>query len=67
MSQTPVLDWTCSQCGAGEVYQLVPSAGGQATAPPAKSERTLPTLDWSCSHCGASQTYNLVPMVAART
>ena len=64
MSQTPVLDWTCSQCGASEIYRLVPSAGDQPSAPPAKSPRTLPTLDWSCAHCGASQTYELVPMAA---
>ncbi len=66
MSQTPVLDWTCSQCGASEIYRLVPSAGDQPTTPPARSERALPTLDWSCAHCGASQTYELVPMAAAR-
>ena len=64
MSQTPVLDWSCSQCGASETYTLVPSAGEHASAPPVSSGSTLPTLDWSCAHCGASQSYNLVPMAA---
>ena len=64
MSATRVLDWTCSQCGATEIYRLVPMAGEQPSAPPAKSGGTLPTLDWSCAHCGTSQTYELVPMAA---
>jgi predicted nucleic-acid-binding Zn-ribbon protein len=66
MSATRVLDWTCSQCGASEIYRLVPETGDQPTAPPTRSEHTLPTLDWSCSHCGASMAYELVPMAAAR-
>ena len=65
MSHTPVLDWTCSKCGANEIYRLVPSAGDEASAPPAQSASALPTLDWTCAHCGASQIYELVPMVAA--
>lgn len=62
MPQTPVLDWTCSQCGASEIYELVPSPLSDHKVAPSRSERSLPTLDWSCAHCGASQTYELVPM-----
>jgi predicted nucleic-acid-binding Zn-ribbon protein len=65
MQQTPVLDWTCSRCGASETYQLVPAAPGEPRAEPATNwKRKLATLDWTCSHCGSSETYELVPMSA---
>ena len=66
MSDTPVLDWRCSKCGANKIYglALIPPADRHA-APRARSERSLPTLDWTCADCGMSQVYELVPMAAA--
>jgi RNase P subunit RPR2 len=65
MARTPVLDWTCSRCGANETYQLVPpTPGDKRPNPPTDRKREIPTLDWTCAPCGASETYQLVPMSA---
>jgi RNase P subunit RPR2 len=65
MSDTPVLDWRCSKCGANKIYglALIPPAD-RPTAPRVRPEHSLPTLDWTCAHCGARQVYELVPMIS---
>jgi predicted nucleic-acid-binding Zn-ribbon protein len=62
MKQVATLDWTCSQCGTTETWQLVmtehrdepekPESGGPSHPPP--------TLDWTCAQCGRSETWQLV-------
>jgi hypothetical protein len=53
-------DWTCSQCGARETWELVrggSAPGDDAAARPAVARGTL---DFTCSRCGATETYMLV-------
>jgi predicted nucleic-acid-binding Zn-ribbon protein len=58
MADAPTLDFTCSQCGSMETYQLVSMEGG-GSAPPSGDQ--TPQLDFTCSSCGASETFQLVP------
>jgi predicted nucleic-acid-binding Zn-ribbon protein len=62
MSDNPVFDYTCRQCGATETYSLVPAQreSGAAGGTSAPTE-----IDFTCSRCGATETYSLVP--AARS
>jgi predicted nucleic acid-binding Zn ribbon protein len=55
MSEAPVFDYTCSQCGARETFQLVRMEGG-----PLPPQRPVPEFDFTCSQCGATDTYQLV-------
>jgi predicted nucleic acid-binding Zn ribbon protein len=57
MRDVPELDFTCSQCGNHDTYQLVP-AQRRSEAP----QRDVPTFDYTCSMCGARETYQLVPV-----
>ena len=61
MTEVPTLDWTCSQCGASETWELVkPDSSKTPDVHVGGAAGQAPTLDWTCSQCGASATYQLV-------
>ena len=62
MSDRPVLDYTCSKCGATDTYSLVPAArqSGEAGTRRAPNE-----IDFTCARCGSTETYSLVPAACA--
>jgi hypothetical protein len=63
MSNTPSIDYSCPDCGATTIYELVPSVHGHEHESRA-STRPIPSLDFSCSRCGATHTYTLMPATA---
>jgi DNA-directed RNA polymerase subunit RPC12/RpoP len=66
MSQAPSIDYKCTQCGARQIYELVPQEARPAEDEFEATPHEIPSIDFRCSRCGASQTYKLVPEGAAR-
>jgi hypothetical protein len=57
----PTLDWTCSQCGAMETWELVRAdESGRQGERPTSAPADPHTLDFSCSRCGTTETWMLV-------
>ena len=59
MSEVPVLDWRCTQCGEATTWQLVKPQPGREQTSLAELMREPPTLDWSCARCGAATPWML--------
>lgn len=66
MSQIPSIDYTCTHCGARQIFQLVPAEQRPTEEQVQAEPHDIPSIDFRCSRCGASQTYTLVPAAAAR-
>jgi hypothetical protein len=62
MREIATLDWTCSQCGTRDTWQLVMVDHRDAAegAEPAAAGHPAPTIDWSCTSCGSTETWQLV-------
>ena len=60
MTQVPVLDWRCTQCGEAMTWQLVKPQPGDGHVPLVNSSEPTPTLDWRCSRCATATTWQLV-------
>jgi predicted RNA-binding Zn-ribbon protein involved in translation (DUF1610 family) len=61
MTRVPSIDFMCSNCGASQTYQLVPTSAPERSGTPVGPPREIASIDFMCSNCGASQTYQLVP------
>ena len=60
MTEIPVLDWRCTQCGEAMTWQLVKPQPGDGDMPLVNGSEPTPTLDWRCSRCATATTWQLV-------